>query len=351
MNLVPRLCLHGNKQHPQHFLYFHEFTMTDIPPCPPTLKAIQHYLKVAQEHASRDPVVAYWSQLYALQAALNIDRKSDESKVFLVKMMDRLEVIKKELKDNEAITNEVAAQAHIENYALKLFIWADSQDRASNFGKNVVKAFYTSGMLFDVLTTFGELSEEVQQNRKYAKWKAAYIHNCLKNGETPIPGPMKMEGEEDENEAENNASENSGEEFKQGPMGNLPSIPTQPRGPGSSNIADDFGLPQVPQRFPDEAPGGSTPVMPVQPVLPSPDFGFNVPSSSVPQPSPTPQPFTPSPSISLPPGGVHLTPEQMNKAQKYCKFASSALSFDDAPTAVQNLEKALHLLKTGIDPS
>lgn len=48
----------------------------------------------------------------------------------------------------------------------------------------------------DVLTTFGELTDEVQQNCKYAKWKAAYIHNCLRNGEMPVPGPLggKEEG-------------------------------------------------------------------------------------------------------------------------------------------------------------
>lgn len=61
--------------------------------------------------------------------------------------------------------------------------------------RNVVKAFYTAGMLYDVLDTFGDPSEEVQQNKKYAKWKAAYIHNCLKNGETPVPGPMDDEME------------------------------------------------------------------------------------------------------------------------------------------------------------
>lgn len=54
--------------------------------------------------------------------------------------------------------------------------------------RNVVKAFYSAGMIYDVLLTFGELSEEAAQNRKYAKYKAAYIHNCLKSGETPIPG-------------------------------------------------------------------------------------------------------------------------------------------------------------------
>lgn len=43
-------------------------------------------------------------------------------------------------------------------------------------------------MIYDVLLTFGEPSDESQKNSKYSKWKAAYIHNCLKNGETPIPG-------------------------------------------------------------------------------------------------------------------------------------------------------------------
>jgi len=38
---------------------------------------------------------------------------------------------------------------------------------------------------------------QIENNRKYAKWKAAYIHNCLKNGETPISGPLP----EDEDEA------------------------------------------------------------------------------------------------------------------------------------------------------
>lgn len=30
---------------------------------------------------------------------------------------------------------------------------------------------------------------------KYAKWKAAYIHKCLKSGETPVPGPAGGDGE------------------------------------------------------------------------------------------------------------------------------------------------------------
>jgi len=48
-------------------------------------------------------------------------------------------------------------------------------------------------------------------------------------------------------------------------------------------------------------------------------------------------------------GGVKLNAEQMTKAQKYCKWAGSALNYDDIPTAIANLQKALKLLQTGQD--
>lgn len=59
----------------------------------------------------------------------------------------------------------------------------------------------------EVLQVFGEPSEDIVQNKKYAKWKAAYIHNCLKNGETPIPGPP--EGEEGPSAGPSVSSENA----------------------------------------------------------------------------------------------------------------------------------------------
>lgn len=49
--------------------------------------------------------------------------------------MDWLEATKKANQNNESITHEVVAQAYLENYAFKLFSYADQQDRASNFGK------------------------------------------------------------------------------------------------------------------------------------------------------------------------------------------------------------------------
>lgn len=46
--------------------------------------------------------------------------------------------------EEEVITNEVVAQAHIENYALKLFLWADNEDRAGRFNKYIMKFYYYS---------------------------------------------------------------------------------------------------------------------------------------------------------------------------------------------------------------
>lgn len=46
--------------------------MSNIPPCPDSLKPIAHFLKVAQEHDARDVVVAYWARIYALQTGLKL---------------------------------------------------------------------------------------------------------------------------------------------------------------------------------------------------------------------------------------------------------------------------------------
>ena len=128
--------------------------MANLPPCPASLRSIAHYLKTAQEHDARDIIVSYWSRLYALHTGLKLSKKqADETNLLLGKcdfirllsnifnkqiciaIMDWLEAVKKENTTNESITNEVVAQAYLENYALKLFTYADQQDRAANFGK------------------------------------------------------------------------------------------------------------------------------------------------------------------------------------------------------------------------
>lgn len=133
--------------------------MSNFPECPVSLKGIAHYLKTAVEHDARDLVVAYYCRLYALQLGLKLSsQQPDETQMLMGKsmtlnfshwrsikripnilpsisaLMDWLEATKKS-SDNESITHEVAGQAYLENYALKLFTYADKQDREANFGK------------------------------------------------------------------------------------------------------------------------------------------------------------------------------------------------------------------------
>ncbi|KAG7197739.1 hypothetical protein KM043_001564 [Ampulex compressa] len=300
----------------------------ELPEVPAPLKSIQYYLKIASTHDQRDCVVSYWCRLYALQTGLKLSTKTTEETNFLLKLMDWLEATKKELRDNEAITNDVAAQAHLENWALKLFLYADKNDRASNFGKNVVQSFYTAGLLYDVLTIFGELSEEASQNRKYAKWKAAYIHNCIKNGETPVPGPMtNADGEVD-------FDKRLDEGFSDTPSADVPTTVRK------SNDNDDN------DNNDDDAPSNSNESSPtsMEPRnTPSSPTGGTVVGAEMPG-------FESCTATIKTEGGVDLSMEQMAKAQKFIKWAGSALNYDDVSTAVANLRKALHLLTTGCEP-
>lgn len=296
-----------------------------LPPLPPQFKPIQHYLRTAQELDKREPVVAYYCRLYAMQTGMKIDSKNPECRKFLCKLMDQLEAMKKQFGDNEAITQEIVGSAHVENYALKMFLYADNEDRAGQFHKNMIKSFYTASLLIDVLTVFGELTDENVQHRKYARWKATYIHNCLKNGETPQSGPIEMEEEcDDENEQTSSPALSSQE--------SQPSSTFQPSNIPTSNYS---GI-QIP-------PGAHAPANTPAEV----PHSTGVTSNTI-QPTPQNVPIV-DPSLYNAPaaGEICLTPEDFARAQKYCKYAGSALQYEDVNTAVQNLQKALKLLTTG----
>lgn len=190
------------------------------------------------------------------------------------------------------------------------------------FLRRLVKLFYTSTLLFDVLEQFGP-NEELEQKRKYAKWKATYIHTCLKEGKQPIPGdPSQAEADFNSDNALTDEERKLNEDnFHVSPedvnYGNVINI-----NPANNNGNNFIHAPV------------SSPVTPVpsNPIIPT--------TVATPNPAPV------NPSASLGGNnGTSLTPEQIQQAQKHCKFATSALNYDDVQTAVDNLEKALKLLK------
>nr|SVE93339.1 EOG090X0GPB [Moina brachiata] len=270
----------------------------NLPPIPSALKSIQHYLKVAIDYDTRDPPISYWCRLHALQQGLT-HKKSKEDMGFLITLMDWLEKTKQELKSQETISDEIVAQAHIENVALKLFNYADNEDRAQHYTKNVVKAFYTAGMLLDVCAVFGELSEEVAQQKKYAKWRAAHLHSCLNTGETPSEPAPKQEDEE----------VNDSDRMEYGISSSK----------NPANTSESFH-----------------------------ETTWAEPTISVPSAPAAAPPSTAQASYVEPPSSDRqVSPEEIIQAQKFIKFAASSLTYEDVPSAIDNLLKALRLLQAG----
>ncbi|XP_068932980.1 vacuolar protein sorting-associated protein VTA1 homolog isoform X2 [Petaurus breviceps papuanus] len=262
-----------------------------------------------------------------MQTGMKIDSKTPECRKFLSKLMDQLEALKKQLGDNEAITQEIVGCAHVESYALKMFLYADNEDRAGRFHKNMIKSFYTASLLIDVLTVFGELTDENMKHRKYARWKATYIHNCLKNGETPQAGPVGMD--EESNDEEN-------EEAGTSPQ---PTHPPQ----RSSSAYDPSNMPSSSYTGIQIPPGAHAPAnTPAEVPHSTGVTGSTIQPTTQNIPAIDPALFS---TMSI--GDVRLTPEDFARAQKYCKYAGSALQYEDVSTAVQNLQKALKLLTTG----
>ncbi|XP_060518743.1 vacuolar protein sorting-associated protein VTA1 homolog [Cylas formicarius] len=321
---------------------------------PTEIKPVAHLMKLAEEHESRNIVVAYWARMAACRMALEMTpgKRSPQTTALINEILNWLEQVKVANKDNDGIRSETAAQAIIEDYTLNLFNYADQQDRAEIYNKNTVKSFYTAGILFDVLQQFGP-SDDLSEKRKYAKWKAAYIHNCLKCGEAPIPGPPNTDpknklvhiSELPEEEQQRLLAEKKRleEELEQ-----------QRQLDGDNGINpdewDDKDISSPPRDMPtmpsDEPNNGfafpkSSPISPYVPEAP----GFVSPAA----PS-TPQPLPQSTTHTLPSNNgnqIPVTPEQIQKAQKYSKYATSALNYDDVKTAIDNLQKALNLLQFG----
>lgn len=95
-----------------------------------------------------------------------------------------------------------------------------------------------------------------------------------------------------------------------------------PLAPGN-NASLPFILPDPPKDPEPKHPGGFIP--------------YNPSTSNIPVPNEAGR------------SGSSITPEQIAKAQKYCKYVASALTYDDVKTAIENLQKCLRLLQTGED--
>ncbi|KAI8062837.1 Vta1 like-domain-containing protein [Gilbertella persicaria] len=269
---------------------------------PTDLKYIAPFIQRGQELATRDPIVSYYAQYYAAKLAMAKGPRTKETKEYLFHLLDALEEQKKTIGDNEAITNDLVGYAHVENFALKIFLNADNEDRAGKASKKTAKTFLAASIFLELLKTFGDLDPEVEAKIKYAKWKATDIMKALREGRVPTAGPP---GEEQE-------------AFDAPPISEFPSPPsnfTAPlpsTSPQQGDMNDRTSDVDMPAAATATATATATTTSTSTSTSTAPQIAVNTASINIPQ------------------------------AQKNAKWAISALDYDDIKTARMQLLSALN---------
>ncbi|KAI1309980.1 hypothetical protein EDD11_003929 [Mortierella claussenii] len=425
---------------------------------PDGLKNIAPYLQRAAQLQDRDPVVSYYANYYAAKLAIPKAGQDNSNRTFVVQLLDTLGKQRKQIGDNEAISDDLVGYAHIENFALKIFSKADDEDRAGQGSQKTAKNFVAAANFLELLKVFGDIDSEVEEKIKYSKWRAAEIVKAIRDGRQPAPPPgaekpkddiitdPNMAGGLDALEASSGFGANTtttnthnsdavtgSAAFSPAPVApatpsmtttpqpgfptisNFPSPPLGPTGttdltyngsvnknistgsnsgwsqpPVSPNLNQHqnqiqfnppgtsltYGLPSVASPptsgyMPAENPNSLTPGLhpkpstqygygsvnsnlyqppvvpapasapaPAQNLYGQPSAGYNSPSAPYQQPVQTPSPQIPYAAVSM-----VLDPAVNTQVQKHCKWTVSALTYDDIPTAIDNLEKALALLR------
>jgi len=329
---------------------------------PASMKPLVPFLKHSQQLEKADPIMSYYCKCYAAQLGIRIrsSNPDDSSKKFLLSLMDQLEQQKSNI--GSRLDEPGFGKTHVEKFALKVFHLADEEDLSGKANKLTAMNFLAASQFLEVLLQFGDLTEELKEKQKYAKWKAADISSALKKGIKPNPGPPGevvegMKEQPNPTESDNPIPSNPNLSFPSNFPGmrmnstsdvvpsDFPDFPTFPSNthgtPSGKNLAGAKPTPLAnlssTNAFPSTV-SSSTPVISNLSSINS--FPSTVSSSMLPV-SDSKNTVTPvSSSVAT------YTPsfDDCENAAKYAKFAVSSLQFDDVPSAVKNLKLALKSL-------
>ncbi len=236
---------------------------------------VQRFANRANQLAKYKPIVTYWCEYNILQYVLNNDLHTTdpECQQFALSLMDKLEQYKAENASNDAIVDDVAAKAYIENFALETFARADEAQRANKVSKQTADTFMAAATFLDLLGIWGELDAEVKAKSKFAKFHAARILRASKAGEDPndtnpvVEEPPQMPAE-DGLEAELKAIED--QQRNGGPVYRPPTVESTehsgvPSQSESTAARSPFAQPPLPQQTPQASAPTEHEVSPIDP--------------------------------------------------------------------------------------
>ena len=310
------------------------------PPADPHVKALQPFLQRAEELKGADPKVAYYCRVFAMEEGLKVSDKSGEMIATLGSLMETLE----RTKPDAGLVSPEEDCAYCENFALRIFAKADALDRGGGAGRTktakTAKMLYVASVFFEILHQFPNApDEDTLAKQRYAAWRAGELSACAREGKTPPPPPGEAETPDVSETGAWTRAAIGGDAVSSRLEENADGVDTPPPPPAA------YTPPSAPPALPDHLPSGRS--GPSGSGEARPCARGDADAREVTRVGTSfANAATPSPPARLPPvnyaEGIGVA--SVAEAQKHAKFAVSALGFEDVPTAIENLRKALALL-------
>lgn len=156
---------------------------------PPALKAadIARFAQRAGQVEKAKPVVAYWCNYWIVEQILGkqLHKADADCMSYTMTLMDKLEQTKSDFSDNDAIVDDMAGQAYIEQFGQETFQRADNAMKANKASRQTADTFQAAATFLDLCQIWGPLEAETASKIKFAKYHALRIAKAIKANEDP----------------------------------------------------------------------------------------------------------------------------------------------------------------------
>ncbi|KAI8869404.1 DUF605-domain-containing protein [Ramicandelaber brevisporus] len=129
--------------------------MTDVPD---ELLAIRPHLQRSAELVAYKPEISYYCKYYAVKRGMQLQHLSPEGEGFLHKLMDELVSMKAQYRDHQAVTDEQLGAQAVEDFAMAVFDKADSAERSGEISRDLARNFAAAVSFLEVTQLFSPVA-------------------------------------------------------------------------------------------------------------------------------------------------------------------------------------------------
>ncbi|KAI9883688.1 MAG: hypothetical protein M1823_004546 [Watsoniomyces obsoletus] len=133
------------------------------------------------------PAVAYWCYYWITNQILSkgLHLADGECTSYTTKLLEKLEQMKAQHADNDAIMDDVAGQAYMQQFGLEVFNRADKAIQTNKVTRQTADTFQAAATFLEVLHTWEPVDPEIAAKIRYAKYHAVRIARAIKANEDP----------------------------------------------------------------------------------------------------------------------------------------------------------------------